>query len=181
MQIAKINETKYYRYYILSPDNITISSNSHSTPKKALEELDKWALRFTKQGYYSSNNGRIGLLYLKDKCRLVEEEVEYINKTNTVNCTKEEKQTFCNFVMENLEKKIKENYNESSLDLFRRKEDIRMRIFNLDNPLCQMNKRGIDYRITNGITINKQATYLLYIDKKIKYFSYSVDDLKRKV
>jgi len=68
---------------VLSPDSFSIHhSDVYDTPEQALIALDEWAKRYEKQGYYSSNEGRISLDELKGYCSLVvievEEEVEEV-------------------------------------------------------------------------------------------------------
>jgi hypothetical protein len=58
------------RMEVLSPDGFTIEMGvaSYANPKKALVAFQKWRERFREQGYYSSNNGRIPLNELMDRC-----------------------------------------------------------------------------------------------------------------
>lgn len=59
-------------YIVLSPDGISIDQEeTYPTPEIALEKTKEWAKRFEKQGYYSSNNGRIPLDELIEHCTLV--------------------------------------------------------------------------------------------------------------
>jgi hypothetical protein len=56
---------------MLSPDGFSIHhSDVYDTPEEALAALDEWKKRFERQGYYSSNQGRIGLDEIKDYCRM---------------------------------------------------------------------------------------------------------------
>ena len=50
-------------YEVLSPDGFTIEFDRpyYTSKEKAFEAFDKWKERFRRQGYYSSNNGRIPL------------------------------------------------------------------------------------------------------------------------
>lgn len=63
----------YYEFNFLSPDGITFSQDNFPSIEKAVEELHKWSKNpgFLKQGYYSSNNGKIGLEQLPQNCTLV--------------------------------------------------------------------------------------------------------------
>ena len=56
------------RYEVLSPDGFTIEFDRpyYTSKKNAIEAFDKWKERFRRQGYYSSNNGRIPLEDLED-------------------------------------------------------------------------------------------------------------------
>ena len=56
------------KYQVLSPDGFTIEFDKPYYPskKKAFEAIDKWKERYRRQGYYSSNNGRIPLEELED-------------------------------------------------------------------------------------------------------------------
>jgi len=56
------------RYEVLSPDGFTIEFDRpyYTSKEKAFEAFDKWKERFRRQGYYSSNNGRIPLEDLED-------------------------------------------------------------------------------------------------------------------
>ena len=55
-------------YEVLSPDGFTIEFDRpyYTSKEKAFEAFDKWKERFRRQGYYSSNNGRIPLEDLED-------------------------------------------------------------------------------------------------------------------
>ena len=56
------------RYEVFSPDGFTIEFDRpyYTSKEKAFEAFDKWKERFRRQGYYSSNNGRIPLEDLED-------------------------------------------------------------------------------------------------------------------
>ena len=59
-------------YIVLSPDGISIDrEETYPTPEIALEKTKEWAKQFERQGYYSSNNGRIPLNELIEHCTLV--------------------------------------------------------------------------------------------------------------
>ena len=63
---------KAKRYDVLSPDMIPIGINGgYETIKEAKKDFIQWKKRYKKQGYYSSNNGRINLKDLEDFCTLV--------------------------------------------------------------------------------------------------------------
>lgn len=55
-------------YEVLSPDGFTIEFDRpyYTSKEKAFEAFEKWKVRYEKQGYYSSNNGRILLKDLED-------------------------------------------------------------------------------------------------------------------
>lgn len=55
-------------YEVLSPDGFTIEFDRpyYTSKEKAFEAFEKWKVRYEKQGYYSSNNGRILLEDLED-------------------------------------------------------------------------------------------------------------------
>jgi hypothetical protein len=61
---------KKTRIEVLSPDGFTIEMGVASYPStnKAADAFNKWKMRFETQGYYSSNNGRIPLNELMDRC-----------------------------------------------------------------------------------------------------------------
>jgi hypothetical protein len=59
-------------FNILSPDGFNISMENFSTKEDALKFFSEWKKRFEKQGYYSSNHGRIPLDELEDECCFVE-------------------------------------------------------------------------------------------------------------
>jgi hypothetical protein len=67
------------KYDVLSPDGHSIDSGDYyKSPEEAGEELDKWIKNFEKQGYYSSNHGRIPLEQLALHCKLIT--IEMTNK-----------------------------------------------------------------------------------------------------
>jgi len=59
-------------YQVLSPDGITIEFDRpyYTSRKKALEAFNGWKKRYERQGYYSSNNGRIPLDELENYCTI---------------------------------------------------------------------------------------------------------------
>ena len=59
------------KWNILSPDGFEISREDFKTKKEALSYFDKWKNGFKRQGYYSSNRGRIDLEDLDDCCRVI--------------------------------------------------------------------------------------------------------------
>jgi len=59
------------KYNYLSPDGITIYPHDFDSEELANAALDVWVERFTRQGYYSSNLGRIALSELKAHCKLI--------------------------------------------------------------------------------------------------------------
>ncbi len=64
---------KKKRYDVLSPDGFAIErEKDYATREEAIAAFTEWAKRFEKQGYYSSNNGRIPLKDLEDECSLIE-------------------------------------------------------------------------------------------------------------
>jgi hypothetical protein len=59
------------RYQVLSPDGITIEPCwSYPSLKKAKDALKKWMKGFERQGFYSSNYGRINLEFLEEACEI---------------------------------------------------------------------------------------------------------------
>ena len=50
-------------YEVLSPDGFTIDFDRpyYTSKEKAMIAFNEWKERFRRQGYYSSNNGRIPL------------------------------------------------------------------------------------------------------------------------
>ena len=81
---------------------------------------------------------------------------------------------------EDLQKEIESNYIDDIGQHFRReKDDIRMKIFNYDNPIAEKDINGVNLRIAEGLLRNKRKTYLLYADGKIVGEFYSVEDIKK--
>ncbi len=80
---------------------------------------------------------------------------------------------------QDLQKEIEANYTDNILQHFNKeKNDIRMNMFNYNNPIAEKNLNGINLRITQGLLRNKRITYLLYADGKIIGEFYSVNDIK---
>ena len=83
---------------------------------------------------------------------------------------------------QDLQKEIEANYADNILQHFKKeKNDIRMHMFNYDQPIAEKNLNGINLRITTGLIRNKKITYLLYANGKIIGEFFSVDDIKRLV
>ena len=60
-------------YNILSPDGITLRrEKTYSTIDEAKADFNEWKKAFERQGYYSSNKGRIPLDELEENCTLIE-------------------------------------------------------------------------------------------------------------
>ena len=71
------------RLVLLSPDGIPIHPTaSYANKKEAFTAFNKWSKRFKKQGYYSSNMGRIHVEDLPESCSLVKEKDKYKMVTN---------------------------------------------------------------------------------------------------
>lgn len=63
---------KTEKFDILSPDGFSIfPDRTYNTPEEGAAAFAEWVKRFEKQGYYSSNNGRIALEDLADECTTV--------------------------------------------------------------------------------------------------------------
>jgi hypothetical protein len=78
-----------------------------------------------------------------------------------------------------LQKEIEANYADNILQHFKKeKNDIRMNMFNYDQPIAEKNVNGINLRIAEGLIRNRRKTYLLYADGKIIGEFYSVNDIK---
>jgi hypothetical protein len=78
-----------------------------------------------------------------------------------------------------LQKEIEANYTDNLLQHFNKeKNDIRMNMFNYNNPIAEKNLNGINLRIAEGLIRNRRKTYLLYADGKIIGEFYSVNDIK---
>lgn len=55
----------------LSPDGFEVNpTKEYATEEEAWNEIDKWMRRYERQGYYSSNNGKIPLDKLKENCKV---------------------------------------------------------------------------------------------------------------
>jgi hypothetical protein len=63
---------KNQSYRILSPDGIDISHDKWKYKESEVKPaLEAFAKRYERQGYYSSNNGRIALEDIADCCEVV--------------------------------------------------------------------------------------------------------------
>ena len=59
-------------FEVYSPDGFTIENDGgYSSMKEAETDFNNWAKRFEKQGYYSSNDGRIPLDELIYHCKII--------------------------------------------------------------------------------------------------------------
>jgi hypothetical protein len=59
-------------FEVYSPDGFTIENDGgYNSIKEAEIAFNNWAKRFEKQGYYSSNNGRIPLDELVYHCKII--------------------------------------------------------------------------------------------------------------
>jgi hypothetical protein len=58
------------KYQVISPDGFTIEADKpyYTSKKRAVEAFKKWVGRYERQGYYSSNAGRINLKDLEYFC-----------------------------------------------------------------------------------------------------------------
>jgi hypothetical protein len=80
---------------------------------------------------------------------------------------------------QDLQKEIEANYADDISQHFKReKDDIRMKLFNYNNPIAEKNINGVNLRIAEGLIRNKRKTYLLYADGKIIGEFYSINDIK---
>jgi hypothetical protein len=60
------------RFDVLSPDGFSIHfSDTYPSEKKAIKAFEEWKLRYERQGYYSSNNGRIPVNELHNHIKIV--------------------------------------------------------------------------------------------------------------
>jgi hypothetical protein len=63
---------KVQKFRILSPDGFDIRMDKHTFTKKQVpQELENFVKRYERQGYYSSNRGRIDLEDIADYCSVV--------------------------------------------------------------------------------------------------------------
>jgi hypothetical protein len=63
---------KVQKFRILSPDGFDIRMDkANYTEKQVPQELENFAKRYERQGYYSSNRGRIPLEDIADYCSVV--------------------------------------------------------------------------------------------------------------
>ncbi len=60
------------KFIVISPDGITINNNRYDSMQEAIDGFTAWAKQYEKQGYYSSNNGRIPLNELEENCTIEE-------------------------------------------------------------------------------------------------------------
>ncbi len=63
---------KTNKFDILSPDGFSIEGGKTYTRREIKEAFNNWKSRYEKQGYYSSNRGRIDLDELEQNCTLIE-------------------------------------------------------------------------------------------------------------
>jgi hypothetical protein len=59
-------------YQILSPDNLPIDNETYKSIRAAKMAFNRWKDNYKRQGYYSSNSGRIELIDLEYFCTLVQ-------------------------------------------------------------------------------------------------------------
>lgn len=83
--------------------------------------------------------------------------------------------------IEKLQEEIEANYiNDSLMNHFNgRKNDIRMNVFNYENPLAEKNVNGVNFRIAEGLIRNDRKTYLLYKNGQIIGQFHSIEEIKR--
>ena len=63
---------KKKRYDVISPDGFSIHfCDTYNSIEEAEEAFEEWKKRFEKQGYYSSNGGRIPLNELENYCKII--------------------------------------------------------------------------------------------------------------
>lgn len=64
----------FTKYEVISPDGFPIDFEIryYDSFKEAEEAFEKWKERYSRQGYYSSNGGRIPLEDLKSHCKIGE-------------------------------------------------------------------------------------------------------------
>lgn len=66
------------KFNVLSPDGFTIDpEKTYSTIEQAEKAFNEWAKRYERQGYYSSNNGRIPLNELLQNCKIIKTKKTY--------------------------------------------------------------------------------------------------------
>ena len=58
-------------YYVISPDGFDIGIDTFETKKLAYDAVVQWIQRYVKQGYYSSNNGKIILDDIIHYCKMI--------------------------------------------------------------------------------------------------------------
>ena len=60
------------KWDVISPDGFSIHfSDTYPTKEGAMFAFNDWKKQFERQGYYSSNNGRIPLDELEQHCRII--------------------------------------------------------------------------------------------------------------
>lgn len=69
-------KAKIMEYNILSPDGFTISIDNFKTPEEADNYALEWKEKFKKQGYYSSNRGKIHFDEILNYCRPISCDIE---------------------------------------------------------------------------------------------------------
>ena len=71
---ASQKKTTTKKYDVISPDgfSIRIGVPPFKSPEERSNYFNNWKKRYEQQGYYSSNNGRIPLHELKDRCKWIE-------------------------------------------------------------------------------------------------------------
>jgi hypothetical protein len=61
------------QFDVFSPDGFAINrTETYPSREVAEQKLKEWAKRYEKQGYYSSNKGRIALDELEECCQIVQ-------------------------------------------------------------------------------------------------------------
>ncbi len=77
-----MNTATTKRWDVISPDGFSIHpTDTYSSMEEAKEKFKEWAKRYERQGYYSSNNGRIPLDELESYCQFVETDYVYEEET----------------------------------------------------------------------------------------------------
>lgn len=78
-----------------------------------------------------------------------------------------------------LKKEIESNHLKDGDLPFGLTNDLRMNVFNYDNPIASKTVNGVDLRITTGLIRDGRKTYLLYANGDIVGEFYKVDDIKK--
>ena len=79
-----------------------------------------------------------------------------------------------------LQKEIESNYAPDVLSIFNKdKQDLRLSMFNLDNPIAEKTINGKSVKIVQGLVRDGQSTVLLYVDGQVVGEFNSVDDVKK--
>jgi methyl coenzyme M reductase subunit C len=83
--------------------------------------------------------------------------------------------------VDDLQKEIEANYVNGDMrqHFNREKDDIRMKVFNFDEPIAEKTLNGVVLKIVSGLVRGGEKTYLLYADDLIIGEFYSVDDIKK--